>query len=63
MINRFTQYIEQNHLFHPSEKILLAVSGGIDSMVMWKLFDDTRFDYSVIHCNFQLRGEILMPMN
>jgi tRNA(Ile)-lysidine synthase len=57
MINRFTEYIEQNHLFHPSEKILLAVSGGIDSMVMWKLFDDTRFDYSVIHCNFQLRGE------
>lgn len=57
MINRFTEYIEQNHLFHPSEKILLAVSGGIDSMVMWKLFDDNRFDYSVIHCNFQLRGE------
>ncbi len=57
MINQFTQYIEQNHLFHPSEKILLAVSGGIDSMVMWKLFDDTRFNYSVIHCNFQLRGD------
>jgi tRNA(Ile)-lysidine synthase len=57
MINQFTQYIEQNHLFHPSEKILLAVSGGIDSMVMWKLFDDSRFDYSVIHCNFQLRGD------
>lgn len=56
MINRFTQFIAENKLFNPTDKILLAVSGGIDSMVMWNLFDCARYDYAVIHCNFQLRG-------
>jgi tRNA(Ile)-lysidine synthase len=57
MINRFTHFIEENKLFKPTDKVLLAVSGGIDSMVMWNLFDDARYDYAVIHCNFQLRGD------
>lgn len=56
MINRFTHFMEENNLFKPAGRVLLAVSGGIDSMVMWKLFDDARYDYAVIHCNFQLRG-------
>jgi tRNA(Ile)-lysidine synthase len=56
MINRFTHFIENNKLFKPADRVLLAVSGGIDSMVMWKFFEDARYDYAVIHCNFQLRG-------
>jgi tRNA(Ile)-lysidine synthase len=56
MINQFTHFIEENNLFKPTERVLLAVSGGIDSMAMWRLFEDARYDYSVIHCNFQLRG-------
>lgn len=56
MINRFTHFIEDNNLFKPADRVLLAVSGGIDSMVMWELFDVARYDYAVSHCNFQLRG-------
>lgn len=56
MLNRFRRFITENQLFKPGEKILLAVSGGIDSMVMWELFEKSGFHYAIIHCNFQLRG-------
>ncbi len=38
-------------------KIILAISGGIDSMVMLHLFQKTSFTFRVAHCNFQLRGD------
>ncbi|WP_445723121.1 tRNA lysidine(34) synthetase TilS [Flavobacterium sp.] len=37
--------------------MLLAVSGGVDSMVLLDLFYKLRFDICVVHCNFQLRGK------
>lgn len=39
------------------EKTLLALSGGIDSMVMNHLFYGAGFDIGIAHCNFLLRGE------
>ncbi len=57
MINQFTQFAAENKLFSGTERVLLAVSGGMDSMVMWHLFDLARIDYAIIHCNFQLRAE------
>ncbi|MFM9836733.1 MAG: tRNA lysidine(34) synthetase TilS [Cyclobacteriaceae bacterium] len=39
-----------------TDKILLAVSGGMDSMVMLKLFHQADYSMAVAHCNFQLRG-------
>jgi tRNA(Ile)-lysidine synthase len=57
MLNSFTTFIKDRALFKPEDKILLAVSGGIDSMVMWHLFEESGFKYGVIHCNFQLRGK------
>ncbi len=36
---------------------LLAVSGGVDSMVLAHLFAKANLTFSVVHCNFQLRGE------
>ncbi len=56
MLESFLSYISKEKLFGPSEKILLAVSGGIDSMVMLHLFQKTGYNFSVAHCNFQLRG-------
>ena len=38
-------------------RILLAVSGGIDSMVMVDLFQRNQISFGIAHCNFQLRGE------
>ncbi len=38
-------------------KYLLAISGGVDSMVLLDLFKNTTSQFQVAHCNFQLRGE------
>lgn len=55
--NRFQEYVAQNQLFDEKDRILLAVSGGRDSMLMTYLFLQSGFTFSVAHCNFQLRGE------
>lgn len=57
MLNRFLENITNKGLFEPNQKVLLAVSGGIDSMVMLYLFEKSGFDYGIVHCNFQLRGD------
>ncbi|HSO86709.1 MAG TPA: tRNA lysidine(34) synthetase TilS [Draconibacterium sp.] len=57
MLDRFLENIITKKLFEPKQKVLLAVSGGIDSMVMLYLFEKSGFDYGIVHCNFQLRGE------
>lgn len=57
MLEQFVNNIKEKHLFEPGQKVLLAVSGGIDSMVLLHLFEKSGFDYAVVHCNFKLRGE------
>jgi tRNA(Ile)-lysidine synthase len=48
----------QKHLFaEPGDKVLLAVSGGSDSMCMADLFLKSGKAFAIAHCNFQLRGE------
>ncbi len=44
-------------LFRDGEKIMLAVSGGMDSMCMAELFHSCGLSFSVAHCNFHLRGK------
>lgn len=56
MLQFLLSYIKQEELFRPSEKILLAVSGGVDSIVMCELFHKANLDFGIAHCNFQLRG-------
>ena len=57
LLQNFQTHIEANKLFKPDMKILLAVSGGIDSVVMAKLFYDSNYWFEIAHCNFQLRGK------
>ena len=52
----FTDFISRNQLFSGTDNVLLAVSGGIDSMVMANLFLKTDNTIGISHCNFQLRG-------
>ena len=56
MLDSFKEFIETHSLFYPSDKILLGVSGGMDSMVMTELFDRCNYNYGIAHCNFKLRG-------
>lgn len=52
----FRRYIADNGLAAPGDRILLTVSGGVDSMVMLSLFARSGYEVGVAHCNFQLRG-------
>jgi tRNA(Ile)-lysidine synthase len=56
MIQQFKSFIQDQKLFSKDNRILLAVSGGIDSVVMSELFDKCGFSYGIAHCNFGLRG-------
>ncbi len=56
MVHSFLKYIHQNELISEKDKVLLAVSGGIDSMVMADLFMKAKIRFSMAHCNFGLRG-------
>lgn len=57
MVEQFLKFIHKENLFLSSDRILLAVSGGADSMLMAHLFISTGFQVGVAHCNFMLRGE------
>lgn len=56
LLDGFEKYIEENELFSHDDKILLTVSGGVDSMVMMSLTAAAGYRFGVAHCNFQLRG-------
>jgi tRNA(Ile)-lysidine synthase len=53
----FEAFVAQNQLFDREDKILLAISGGRDSVLMAHLFHDAGFRFALAHVNFQLRGE------
>lgn len=57
LLHRFIEYIRQQGLFAVKDKLLLAVSGGVDSVVLCDLCKKAGFDFSIAHCNFKLRGE------
>jgi tRNA(Ile)-lysidine synthase len=57
MIEEFNKFIFENNLIKQGDKILLAVSGGIDSMVMAHLFLRRNHKEGIAHCNFSLRGQ------
>lgn len=54
---RVIQYINQERLFAPTDKILIALSGGADSVALLCLLQTLGYDCEAAHCNFHLRGE------
>ena len=56
-LQRFKDFIHQHHLFSTTHKVLLAVSGGKDSVLMVHLFKQCGYHFDIIHCNFNLRGD------
>jgi tRNA(Ile)-lysidine synthase len=57
MLSKFQNNSLENFPTIDSKITLLAVSGGIDSMVLAALFQKSNFPFAVVHCNFNLRNE------
>ena len=57
LLKAFEKYVERHELFSHEDKILLTVSGGVDSMVMLSIFVRLGYNVEVAHCNFCLRGK------
>jgi len=55
-VKNFTDFIEQNALFGKDGKILAAVSGGMDSVILVHLLKAAGYNLGIAHCNFQLRS-------
>src|SRR5690606_16446099 len=56
MLNRFKSHIEAKFPFLKDAKILIAISGGLDSVVLTHLCHKLRLNMALAHCNFNLRG-------
>ena len=56
MLQKFKDHIALNFPFLENQKLFLAVSGGLDSMVLLHLFQQLKSEIAILHCNFQLRG-------
>ena len=69
MLKEFKNFVEKNNLIEKGDKILLALSGGVDSMVLAKhlilysqrtsstVNSQSQCHLSFAHCNFHLRGD------
>ena len=57
MLEQFRKYIASNHLINKGDRILVALSGGVDSMVLAELLRREGYDITFAHCNFHLRGK------
>jgi len=56
LFQKFQEFISKENLFSPKDTLLLAVSGGIDSVVLCELCAQAGYHFIIAHCNFQLRG-------
>lgn len=56
MLKSFHNYIQKNKLFANDDKILVTVSGGVDSVVLLHLLHKLNYNIALAHCNFNLRG-------
>lgn len=57
MLTKFQNYITEHHLINKGDRILVALSGGVDSMVLAELLRKEGYDIAFAHCNFHLRGK------
>ena len=56
MLDKFKENIESNFPFLKEKKLLLACSGGVDSVVLVHLMHSLGYEIALAHCNFSLRG-------
>ena len=56
MIKKLKEKLNLSFPFLKEKRLLLATSGGLDSMVMVYLLHELKYNVAIAHCNFQLRG-------
>lgn len=56
-IKKVSQFIEEKHLFGFGDKVLVALSGGADSVALLRVLLRLGYACEAAHCNFHLRGE------
>ncbi|MCB0371916.1 MAG: tRNA lysidine(34) synthetase TilS [Muricauda sp.] len=57
MLSKFKKHVETSMPFLKGKKLLLACSGGLDSVVLTHLCVNSDLDTTLAHCNFNLRAE------
>lgn len=57
LTEKFRTKVKYKNLFSEKDNLLVAVSGGVDSVVLCELCKQAGFSFKIAHCNFQLRGE------
>lgn len=57
MLADFNRFVTEHQLFDKSHRLLLAVSGGMDSITLADLLHKGGYTFAIAHCNFCLRGE------
>lgn len=57
MVHRIEKYIVKNMLLSPGSKVLVALSGGADSVALLVVLMKLGYRCEAMHCNFHLRGE------
>ena len=55
MYSLFSKHIKKEFSFLNNSKLLVCVSGGVDSMVLINLLKKLKYNISIAHCNFNLR--------
>lgn len=56
LLKEFLAYIKKEQLFQQNDRLLITVSGGVDSVVLCELCNKAGYDFEIAHCNFQLRA-------
>lgn len=57
MIHDFLDFVQSKDLFSKEDNLLLALSGGADSVSLFHMLRESGYSFSVAHVNYSLRGE------
>ena len=57
LVKKVKEFIEKEDLFSKQDKILVALSGGADSVALTRILITLGYHCEAAHCNFELRGE------
>jgi len=57
MLSNFNKHLLENFSFIRQKRLLIACSGGMDSVVLTHLMKTLNFEIGLAHCNFSLRGK------